>query len=80
MSASNYLAVKLPRMMIDERGRATWAVDSRDAEARVVIRPSDGLVTLEGVANPFSTPEQAASAAAALLAAAEWLQRVEVAS
>lgn len=71
---AGYVLVKLPEMVVDQDGFETWPVVSHDSEACVRVRRSDGRLTMDSVSHPFASAEHARSLAAALIAAAQYIQ------
>lgn len=68
-----YAVVKLPDMVANPDGFATWPVEQKPWGGAVWKRQTDGRLDVNGVETPFNDPQEALSLAAALIAAARYV-------
>ncbi|WP_280193242.1 hypothetical protein [Nocardia farcinica] len=71
--SSGYAVVKLPDMVVDQDGFTTWKVRQPHDTGVVRIRKTDEKIDYAGVFSPFRTTQEARAFAAALLAAAAFV-------
>jgi hypothetical protein len=74
LKAHGYAVVKLPEMEVGSLDQSGWLLPEVDKFAEVYVRRSDGRIAWSSVKNPIDNPEHALSLAAALIAAARYVQ------
>ena len=74
LAVNGYAVVKLPSMVTNQDGQSTWPIPEIDRWADVFVRQSDNRIAINAVPNPIAKPEHALSLAAALIAAARYVQ------
>ncbi|MBF6215640.1 hypothetical protein IU436_27510 [Nocardia farcinica] len=71
--SSGYAVVKLPDMVVDQDGFTTWQVSQLHDTGAVRVRKTDQKIDYTSVFSPFRTTQEARAFAAALLAAAAYV-------